>query len=368
MKILIIAVFLAVIPGIKKRRGAPLPREFTQAVCGICACLIMLSHTLYGYDVSYAWQNYPGQIFIMDQLVVAPFLFISGWGVFMSIRKNPDYARAIPRKKILPLYLRFALVNTCCVLLAAALKIPLTAKQIVRSYCCLGTVLFGRLGSCSWFIGVMIILYLIVFYVYLVFRRKEIAALTAVSVLTVLVFVLLRVMKMPSPWWDTILVFPLGMWTARFSVPVGKALKKSAFFGAGSLLVLLLLLTLSELGYHRGKPWAFLPAPAFLCCALTVLSVYLRPKHPVFAYCGKRALYLYLVQEPVLRILQQLEAGPLGHLRSALPFLFRADGRMNLYVYALIAIPMIFFTAELFARLWDAVGKGLPWKKKENSA
>ncbi|MBQ6020888.1 MAG: hypothetical protein IJL26_12015, partial [Clostridia bacterium] len=83
MKLLIAAVFLTAIPGIKKNRGALLPREFSQAVFGLCACLIVLSHSLYSFDALYAVTAYPGQVFLLDQLVVAPFLFFSGYGIVL---------------------------------------------------------------------------------------------------------------------------------------------------------------------------------------------------------------------------------------------------------------------------------------------
>lgn len=369
MKLFIIAAVLAAVPGIRINRGGFLPRDATQAVSGICACLIIISHSLYSFDALYALAAYPGQVYILDQLVVAPFLFFSGYGVALSARKKPDYIKSMPKKKLLPLYLRFALINTVSLAVGAALKTGFTAKQAALSYLCLDTVLLGRLGCCSWFVGVILLLWGASYLAYRLFPQSEKAALIMISILCVELYVLFRVLALPAPWWDTLLTFPAGLWCAYASDEIGAGLKKNSLLRSELIVVFALLTALCELGFRRGNPRAFYPAPLFLCAGIAVLSAQFKAGNRLLNYCGKRALYLYLVQEPVLRVMQYCEAKPGGFLRTALPALYRPDGRMNAYVYTALAFLLIFAAAEIFARVWTLFETGVgKWKKRKNSA
>ncbi len=370
MKLLIAAVFLTAIPGIKKNRGDILPREFTQAVSGLCACLIMLSHSLYSFDALYAFSAYPGQVFLLDQLVVAPFLFFSGYGLVLSARSKPRYIENLPKKKMLPLYLRFAAFNTLSVALACALKTGFRTGALLKSFFCLDTVLMGRLGSCSWFVAVLLLLWGAAYLSFRLFRGREKQALIMASILSAEIYIFLRVAGLPSPWWDTLLVFPLGLWTAYFSKPLGEVLRRNTLLNTELILTFALLLILNEMGFRRtGTARAFFTAPLFLCAGMTVLSARFTAGNRFLRWCGRRALYLYLVQEPVLRLLQQLEAAPEGFLRKTFPSLFDLYGRINVYVYIAIAILFIFAAAECFAQLWKLAERGAAalWKKRKRS-
>lgn len=364
MKLLTIAVFLTVIPGIKKSRGL-LPRELTQAVSGICACMIMLSHSLYSYDIVDAWNAYPGQIFMFDQLVVAPFFFFSGYGVVLSFRKRPDYIRTLPRRKMLPLYLRLAAVETVCVVLALILKTGFDGRSLLFSYFCYGTVLFGRLGSCSWFVAVMILLWGAIWISWRLFPKKETSMLIMATILAAELHLLFRLLHMSQMWWDTVLVFPFGLWVGHFAEKLDSFFKKYKLLSIVLSAIFLLLTVLFDLWSRKGKPNAFLPAPILMCAAISTLSTRLTAGNRFLKHCGSRALYLYLVQEPVLRLLQHLESLPNESLRRALPFLFRPEGgRIHLYAYLFFAFVAIFLCAECFIRI-ERIGS--KWLKRKKS-
>ncbi|MBQ6019133.1 MAG: hypothetical protein IJL26_03040, partial [Clostridia bacterium] len=135
------------------------------------------------------------------------------------------------------------------------------------------------------------------------------------------------------------------------------------------ILFFTLLLILCEFGFRRvGTSRAFFIAPMLLCAGMTALSVRFTAGNRFLRYCGRRALYLYLVQEPVLRLLQQLEAAPEGFLRRTFPAIFDSYGRMNVYVYIAIAVVWTFAAAECFAQMWKLTERiGSTWKKKKNS-
>ena len=140
-----------------------LSKESTTAINGIFVFLVFLCHAI-GYvtvdpSIDVQWTTMHSY---MGQLVVVPFLFFSGYGIMCSIKaKGTTYVKGMFKKRFLPLLLHFDI--------AVFLYFLLNLIFIKRSYSLKDTLLafltWTSIGNSNWYIGAMLLLYIIVRYI-----------------------------------------------------------------------------------------------------------------------------------------------------------------------------------------------------------
>ena len=81
----------------------------------------------------------------LGQLMVALFLFYSGYGVAESLRHKPGYVRTMPAKRLGVTWVNFLIAQVLFVILDLALQRPFTPAQ-------LGWALIGwkSIGASAW--------------------------------------------------------------------------------------------------------------------------------------------------------------------------------------------------------------------------
>ena len=82
-----------------------LNKEQTTCINGIFVLFVFLSH--FGQYETMPWNNL---LLAIGQLMVAPFLFYSGYGIMEQIkRRGMVYIDDLPRKRILKFYIHFCM-------------------------------------------------------------------------------------------------------------------------------------------------------------------------------------------------------------------------------------------------------------------
>ena len=159
----------------------------------------------------------------MDQLVVSPFLFLSGYGVFVSIAEKPGYVKKMPMNRIWKTAFQYH----------AALLLFLIYQLLQGnrySFCQLfqAFISWKGIGNSDWYVFVILLFYCITFFSFCVFRNGTDSALFLQGILSVVLLVFLRYTKCEDYWWyDTLFAYPAGMYFARYKADIDKKVMNS---------------------------------------------------------------------------------------------------------------------------------------------
>ena len=137
---------------------------------GLAGLFIMICHNSFRGTITPVYEfniNYLRPIF---QFGVDIFLLLSGFGLYYSYNKKPNVPLFYKRRfiRLLPSYFVCAIL----VVLGYVISNRLTFIECLKRYSIVGFYIFGDLGS--WFIGAIIVLYLLfpLFYKLLKYNRK----------------------------------------------------------------------------------------------------------------------------------------------------------------------------------------------------
>lgn len=250
---------------------------------GFLAICILLHHA--GQKTCAPWMPNknlirPGLDFFVPigYFFVAFFLICSGYGLYVSWKRKPDYLKGFFRRRVLPLILTFYVVEWMYLAVRLLLGETMDATQIV--YYITGIQLANHN---SWFVLALPIFYLM-FWLCFRFLKSEGAAMTGVFTL-ILAYVLLgcslnhldKDMWMCGEWWyNTAIFFPLGLLFGKYKDTIVRGAKQcwlplmilSVFFGV--LLYFGAELVQGNLSYYC--EWVKVPSERLLRRFMCVLS------------------------------------------------------------------------------------------------
>lgn len=180
---------------------------------------------------------------------VGVFLFCSGLGLYKSFKTRPDYLKGFFCRRILPVAIAFYLSETVYTAVRALMGEKMTFSKVLWYLSGLRMANYN-----SWYVIAMPFFYL-VFWLAFRFCRREGTAIFWVFLFTLGYTVLGAVINHQDTWWmrgewwyNSILLFPLGLVFGKFECGITKALKKGYWawlilFFAGFLLL------------HRQSEW-----------------------------------------------------------------------------------------------------------------
>lgn len=324
MDLILLAVLAVGVWGARLRKDAEhLSREQTCSINGFFVLLVFLRHTV-DYITPGPWDGIFWAVNRrLDQLIVVPFLFYSGYGIMRSIlAKGRRYVADLPRSRFLKVWLHFALAVGLYVLVGVWLQKGYGLKRTLLSF-----TGWDSIGNSNWYIFATLMMYLFTWLAFTLFRRSNTLAVAGLTALAVGYILVLRPIK--GLWWyDTALVYPAGMIYGLNRDKIDDFLRKKAwffliFFGGAFVLCWFL---------RSGLWWREAMAVAF---ALTVLcaTMKFRIENPALAFLGKYTFEIYILQ----RI-------PMLLLRGRIP---------NQYVYLAVSFGLTLLLAVGFRRVLD---------------
>ena len=344
MTLFLAAVLIVSLFGVKvtKANADCLTRSSTSAINGVFVLLVMLSH-----GVGYLPQTgaldaaYLAVRAFLGQLVVATFLFYSGYGIHRQLSSRGEaYAKTLFTNRFLKVLFHFDLAVALFLLVQTLLGERYPAKTILLSF-----VAWEKVGNSNWYIFAVLCLYLAVFAAYNLIRKNDLAALIAVTVLTGgYVILLARFGNRPSDcWYNTVFCFPAGMWFSRYADKLLPFLQRKWTLWTASLL---LTAALTVFLVNTRDPWLYnLRAVAFaLFIVLVTMKVKIGNKAVCFA--GALTFWIYILQRLPYILLKK--AG-----------LVNVDPYLYIAVCIAVTIPLAFGADKLVAKL-----DSLIWKKK----
>lgn len=306
--------------------GRYISRSRTQYLNGIFILLIILLHSCQTsfVEVSILLKTVRLILSLFSKFIVTPFLFFSGYGLYLTISKNKTaYLAHFFRKRFLHVLLCFdsiVLLHLACWLL--------WDRETDWLRTLLALVGWSHYGNVNWYICIILLFYLITYFSFRLTEGKKAVFLCTLS--SVLLICWLYAAGKESIWYRNLLCFPCGMAYALyrkdaehylsrlFSLQMNPAAYALTRLGGGIILCLIAcgstLFTCADPRTAQLAPfstlcWIILRniASCFFIAGITLIFSAVKWEKPsVFlSWCGSRAILALLLSHfLVIMVLQ----------------------------------------------------------------
>ncbi len=346
--IIIFALLIATIfIGIKYRKkdniDSFLDKTQTTSIIGVFAVIIFFSH-FFGYT-NPSSMNKLDEIAsftttALGQLMVVPFMFFSGYGVFEQFKaKGEGYVRLMPKNRILKVYLMFLLSWVIFFILSFILNTQYTVKDYLLSP-------FGivSIGNSNWYVVIILVLYFSTYLSLKIGVNKRNALIINIVVCIALIFIIKK-FNMDSCWWDSIPAYAFGLVFSCYKEKFVDLYKKSNWYRWILFLIAIALTVLFGVlnsMYKLDILYIFMEL-SFCLIFIGLLSLFVLGNKIVLTL-GRYCFWIYILQRISMSIFSQIPA-----IRNLT------------YVYfilcAIITALLAFLMNKLFNLIWRKINK-----------
>ena len=263
----------------------------TTSIKGFFAIIILFSHLRQYIFLGSGFFNevFESTLRHIGQLMVTAYFFYSGFGIAESAKRKRGYVNGFFKKRVVKTLLHFDLSVILVLFLHTILGNHFATSNYF--YCWIG---WKDIGNSSWFVFAILVLYLISYVVLLLKDRSshpELFLAFLVSFFTILLWFVLYLSKNPQHWWyDTLAVFPAGMWISLIKEKVD-AVSLKARIGLTALLVFCFVLWYLNFNIDSYGICAVL-----FILALTAVTTFVKMDNPVLQWLGKHCFSIYILQ------------------------------------------------------------------------
>jgi hypothetical protein len=161
------------------------------------------------------------------------------------------------------------------------------------------------IGNSNWYITAILVMYVIVTISFLVFRKHHFPALVLMTVITVAYVYFNMKIGRSAYCYNTVIVFPLGMWYAYLQPTIDKIVMKNNinYFFTMSVVAIAFIFAYK----HRTKS---IECYAIWACAFAVLVALLAMKikinNPILIFFGEHVFSIYILQRLPMIILKSM--------------------------------------------------------------
>lgn len=308
--------------------------DSTNAVRGVFIMLIFLSHLMQYYVYTQELDVLGGNISKhLGQMIVVMFMFYSGYGIGESVkRKGSSYIKSFPVNRVLKTWLHFAIGIFIYFILSLILGIKYPASRIALAF-----IGWTSIGNSNWYIFAVVILYIITWVAFMIFRKNEKAAAAVVTALTVVYIVVMYFVK--EYWWfDTVLCYAAGLWYSLLKVHIEKVLAKYN-------IVWLVVTVASAVGWWFSHTCRTVPAMRILEAVLfalfvVALSLKVSLRSKPLIWLGKHTFEIYILMRIPMKLIG----------------IWGLSG-YNLYLYFAATLAATVALSFLFSKLLSGVDK-----------
>ena len=216
----VISVLFSAIPSRNALTQSYCSPPQTQAIKGIFVITVFFSHFC-SYVHLEAWYDKPLQSYciFLGQLMVAPFLLYSGYGIFESVKKKGDaYIKDFPKKRILKTLIHFDFAVILFLILDLIIE-----RQVSIPVFLLSLTAWESIGNSNWFIFAILCAYTFAFAGLIIFKGNLGKALFVIIAMSIAYMVVVSQFK-DNYWIDTILAFPIGCSLSLYKDKIDKTL------------------------------------------------------------------------------------------------------------------------------------------------
>lgn len=271
--------------------------EQTNVVKGIFVLLVLLRH-------GSQYLNLKGELDIpymtmdshLNQMVVAMFLFYSGFGMMKSImKKRYSYIRTLPVKRFLIVVLNFDIAVALFWMMNICLKIHYDWKTILLSF-----TGWLSIGNSNWYMFAIFVLYILLFasFYFLKWFDKDLSlyiGMVIFSILSILfVYWEIRVGQ-PTWFYNTVILFALGGWFALFQSKIENIIMKndSVYITSGAILAILYWASFKNRwnGIEAYSIWAII-----FTLAVVMVTMKVNIESNALEWLGRKVFSVYILQ------------------------------------------------------------------------
>ena len=267
-----------------------LEKNDSYALRGVCMIMIIVRHTyLSAIDMpgchTDSWLAGVGTGWLWGYGGTGVFLFLSGFGMFFSLRRNRLSGRAYIRSKLVRLFIPYLWLWAVSLIIYMLYDSSLLTPRLLTSFLSLDIPPANE----AWFYKVIIGLYALSIVIFKVFRNPR-ACVLAVSSVCVAYYCLANYVLEMDPWWFiTVLNFPSGMLTALFYDKL-RHIQPVYVILPGTLLFALLQ-------YFHPNP----TISSLLFSTVMINTVrYVNISNRILGYIGTNSLLFYFLEDPAI--------------------------------------------------------------------
>lgn len=271
-------------------------KDVTNSVKGIFIWLVFLRHFSDYVQYKTTIDLLGGIVnIVLGQMIVACFLFYSGFGVFESFKKKgAAYAKTMPKNRILKTLIHFDIA----LLLFLIIQV-LFGKNLSFSRVILSLIGWESLGNSNWYIFVILLLYFITWLSFIYAKDNIIKAGIMTTILSFAMILFLYYTR-TTYWYDTILCYVLGIWISIFKDKFLAFITKNNFvwtITAVISVVCLGLLRLSDFLIESELTYIIkiITAPVFCIVIITALTK-VKISNKILAFSGENLFGIYILQ------------------------------------------------------------------------
>lgn len=267
-----------------------LEKNDSYALRGVCMIMIIVHHTyLSAIDMpgchTDSWLADVGTGWLWGYGGTGVFLFLSGFGMFFSLRRNRLSGRAYIRSKFIRLFIPYLWLWAVSLIIYILYDSSLLTPRLLTSFLSLDIPPANE----AWFYKVIIGLYVLSIVIFKVFSNPRTCVLAVASV-CVAYYCLANYVLGMNPWWFiTVLNFPSGMLTALFYDRL-RHIQPVYVILPGTLLFALLQ-------YFHPNP----TISSLLFSTVMINAVrYVNISNRILGYIGTNSLLFYFLEEPAI--------------------------------------------------------------------
>ena len=213
------------------------------------------------------------------------FLFLSGFGMFFSLRRNRLSGRAYIRSKFIRLFIPYLWLWAVSLIIYMLYDSSLLTPRLLTSFLSLDIPPANE----AWFYKVIIGLYALSIIIFKAFSNPRTCVLAVASVCVAYYCLANYVLEMDPWWFITVLNFPSGMLTALFYDKL-RHIQPVYVILPGTLLFALLQ-------YFHPNP----TISSLLFSAVMINAVrYVNISNRILGYIGTNSLLFYFLEEPAI--------------------------------------------------------------------
>ena len=277
----------------------------TNCIKGIFILLVFLSHSrnylsiLPGYTADPLNSIYDVIQNHLGQGIVVMFLFYSGYGVMESIiKKGSDYINAFPKKRFAKTLFHFDIAVILFVIVDLCLG---TLKDYSILQVLLSFIGWESVGNSNWYIFAILILYLITYFAFKIFKNKTSKAVWLVTVLTVVYIAVLAFAGKDAWWFDTVLLYPLGMWYSVGKDKIETFVRKKHINYFGLLILCCAVFIVSHL--LRSNIICYEISQVALCAVIVAATMKIDINNKILEFFGKHLFEIYILMRIPMNVL-----------------------------------------------------------------
>lgn len=275
----------------------------TTCINGIFVILVFMSHFCQYVDTSVIPYFQPF-VFLqshLGQLIVAPFLFYSGYGIMEQIKtKGKSYIDDIPRKRAIRTWLHFSLAVILFLIASCFMGEHHPFSQIILSF-----FAWESIGNSNWYIFAILFLYIVTYLGFKLTSNRRIS-IVLVILLSCSYIVAMHYVKDGSWWYDTILCYPAGMVLSNNKESIKKSLNIYA-------PIILFIITFIFYIFKSNLIAHELLAIIF-CLDIVLITTFIKIENSILLFLGKHTFKIYILQRIPMILLQKRIGGGYAYL------------------------------------------------------